>query len=154
MEIQTRYDIFEPEDITALICVDEAEVQRAVLDQLGELDYKIHTGLFPEDISLKLRSQTYHLVVIYETFADSVAEGNPVLLETIRTPAAQMRTQFVVLIGPNMITNNELQAFQYSVDLVVSVSDLANLKPVLRRSVARHTEFYRKFNDCLRMAGG
>jgi hypothetical protein len=52
-----------------------------------------------------------------------------------------------------MITNNEIQAFQFSVDLVVSVSDLANFKPVLRRGVARYQEFYRRFNECLRMAG-
>jgi len=153
MDIQTRHDIFEPNDLTSLVCIDEAEVQRAVVDQLGELAYKIHTGLFAEDISLKLRAQSYDVVVIYETFAGSVAEGNPVLLETARIPSSQRRNQVVVLVGPNMITNSELQAFQYSVDLVVSVSDLANFRPVLRRGVARHQEFYRKFNECLRMAG-
>jgi len=153
MDIQTRHDIFEPGDQTALICVDEAEVQRAVVEQLADLGYRIHTGLFAEDISLKLKAQTYDVVAIYETFADSVAEGNPVLLETTRMPGAQRRDQYVVLIGPNMITNDELQAFQFSVDLVFSVSDLANFKPVLRRGVTRHAEFYRKFNECLRMAG-
>ncbi|HEX4086400.1 MAG TPA: hypothetical protein VHY22_15905 [Chthoniobacteraceae bacterium] len=153
MDIQTRHDIFEQEDQTALVCVDEAEVQRAVLDQLSDLSYRIHTGLFAEDISLKLRAHTYDVVAIYETFAGSVAEGNPVLLETIRTQPSQRRNQFVVLIGPNMVTNDEVQAFQFSVDLVFSVSDLANLKPVLRRAVARHAEFYRRFNECLRMAG-
>src|SRR5579862_2031688 len=126
MDIQTRHDIFEPDDLTTLVCVDEAEVQRAVVEQLGDLNYRIHTGLFAEDISLKLRAHTYDVVAIYETFAGSVAEGNPVLLETVRLPTAQRRDQFVVLIGPNMITNDELQAFQYSVDLVFSVSDLAN----------------------------
>ena len=153
MDIQTRHDIFEPNDLTALVCVDEAEVQRAVVAQIGDLNYRIHTGLFAEDVSLKLRAHTYDLVAIYETFASSIAEGNPVLIETDRTPAIQRRNQFVVLIGPNMITDDELQAFQYSVDLVFSVSDLANFKPVLRRAVARHTEFYRRFNECLRMAG-
>jgi hypothetical protein len=153
MDIQTRHDIFEPEDQTAIVCVDEGEVQRAILEQLGDLNYRIHTGLFAEDVSLKLRAHTYDLVAIYETFAGSIAEGNPVLLETVRTPSSQRRDQFVVLIGPNMITSDELQAFQYSVDLVFSVSDLANFKPVLRRGVARHTEFYRRFNECLRMAG-
>jgi len=154
MDLQHRHDIFEPEDLTALVCVDEPEVQRAVLEQLGELQYRIHTGLFAEDISLRLRAHTYHVVIIYETFAGNVAEGNPVLLETIRTPSLQRRDQFVVLIGPNMVSNNEIQAFQYSVDLVVSVSDLANFKPLLRRAVARHADFYRKFKDCMRMAGG
>jgi hypothetical protein len=153
MDIQNRHDIFEPDDLTSIVCVDEAEVQRAVVDQLGQLNYRIHTGLFVEDISLKLRAHSYDVVVIYETFAGSIAEGNPVLLETIRTPSSQRRNQFVVLVGPNMITNSEIQAFQYSVDLVVSVSDLANFKPVLRRGGARHQEFYRKFNECLRMAG-
>lgn len=153
MDIQTRHDIFEPDDHTALVCVDEAEVQRPVLEQLGDLGYRIHTGLFAEDISLKLKAHTYDVVAIYESFAGGLAEGNPVLLETIRTPSSQRRNQFVVLIGPNMVTNDELQAFQYSVDLVFSVSDLANFKPVLRRGTARHTDFYRKFNECLRMAG-
>jgi len=153
MDIQTRHDIFEPNDLTSLVCIDEAEVQRAVVDQLGQLEYKIHTGLFAEDISLKLRAQSYDVVVIYETFAGSIAEGNPVLLETARIPSSQRRNQVVVLVGPNMITNSEIQAFQYSVDLVVSVSDLANFRPVLRRGVARHQEFYRKFSECLRMAG-
>jgi hypothetical protein len=153
MDIQNRHDVFEPDDLTALVSIDEAEVQRAVLDQLGDLNYRIHTGLFAEDVSLKLRAHPYDVVAIYETFAGSVAEGNPVLLETIRTPGSLRRNQFVVLIGPNMVTDDELQAFQYSVDLVFSVSDLANFKPVLRRAVARHKEFYKKFIECLRMAG-
>ena len=153
MDIQTRHDIFEPDDLTSLVCVDEAEVQRAIVDGLGQLNYRIHTGLFAEDISLKLRAHTYDVVAIYETFAGSLAEGNPVLIETTRTPSSQRRNQVVVLVGPNMITNSEIQAFQYSVDLVVSVSDIANFKPVLRRGVARHQEFYRKFIECMRMAG-
>jgi hypothetical protein len=153
MDIQTRHDVFEPDDLTTLVCIDEAEVQRAVVDALGELNYRIHTGLFAEDISLKLRSHSYDVVAVYETFAGSVAEGNPVLQETIRTPSSQRRNQFVVLIGPNMITNSEIQAFQYSVDLVVSVSDLGSFLPVLRRGVACHKDFYKKFSECLRMAG-
>jgi len=153
MDIQTRHDVFEPDDLTSLVCIDEAEVQRAVVDQLGQIGYRIHTGLFTEDISLKLRAHSYDVVAIYETFAGSVAEGNPVLSETTRIPASQRRNQLVVLIGPNMITNSEIQAFQYSVDLVVSVSDIANFKPVLRRGISRHQDFFRKFNECLRMAG-
>jgi hypothetical protein len=153
MEIQNRHDVFENDDQTALVCIDESDIQRAVLEQLGDLGYRIHTGLFLEDITLKLRAHTYNVVAVNETFAGSLAEGNPVLLETTRIPGKQRRNQYVILIGPNMISNDEVQAFQFSVDLVFSVSDLANFKPVVRRGVARHAEFYRKFNECLRMAG-
>lgn len=153
MEIQTRHDFFEPGDLTSLVCVDEPAIQRAVVDQVGALSYKIHTGLFAEDISLKLRAHTYDVVVIYENFNDTIAEGNPVLAVTTRIPSNERRKQFVVMIGPTMITGDELQAFQFSVDLTFSVSDLANLTPVLRRGVARNKELYRIFNDCLRITG-
>ena len=154
MEIQTRHDLFEPGDLTALVCVDDPQVQRATVDQVSALNYKIHTGLFTEDISLKLKAHTYDMVVIYENFNDTVAEGNPVLAETTRIPALQRRHQYVVLIGPGMITNDDMQAFQYSVDLAFGISDLSNLAPVLRRGIARYKEFYRLFYDSLRMAGG
>ena len=134
--------------------MDEPEVQRAVVEQLAALEYRIHTGLFAEDISLKLKAHTYDVVVIYENFNGSVAEGNPVLAgNQAHSRRAAPEINSSSLIGPNMVTNDEMQAFQYTVDLVFSVSDLANFKPVLRRGVVRYKEFYRKFNDCLRMAG-
>ncbi len=154
MEIQTRYDVFEPGDQTALVCIDEPEVQRAVVEQLGSLGYKMHTGLFTEDISLKLKAQSYDIVVVYENFNDSILEGNPVLMEITRIPSHQRRQQYVVLIGTSMVTNDEMQAFQFSVDLTFSISDLSNFAPVLRRGVVRHKEFYRNFSDCLRVSGG
>ncbi len=153
MEIHARYDFFEPGDRTALVCVDEPEIHRVVVEQLGQLEYKMHTGLFTEDISLKLKAQTYDLVVVYESFNDTILEGNAVLAEITRIPANQRRHEFVVLIGPGMVTNDETQAFQYSVDLTFCVSDLANFAPVLRRGAMRHQEFYRLFFECLRAAG-
>jgi len=143
MEIQSRYDLFEPGDKTALVCIDYHEVQKLVIDQLTALDYRIHTGLFAEDISLKLQTHTYDVVVIDENFNEADIETNQVLNECKRLPMRTRRQQFIVLLGPNMVTNNAMQAFQYSVDLVCSLSDLVNLTPVFRRGVARHREFYK-----------
>src|SRR5947208_1108629 len=109
MEIQTRHDLFEQGDLTALVCADDPQVQRAAVEQVSALNYKVHTGLFTEDISLKLKAHSYEMVVIYENFNDTVAEGNPVLAETTRIPASQRRGQFVVLIGPGMVTNDDMQ---------------------------------------------
>lgn len=150
MEIQSRYDFFEPEDQTALVCIDEPELHRAVVDALTSLEFKMHTGLFAEDISLKLKAHTYDVVMV--CFNDSMLESNAVLMEIARIPSAQRRQQYVVLIGANMVTNDEMQAFQYSVDLTFSVSDLAALASVLRRGLTRHRELYRVFFDCLRLA--
>jgi hypothetical protein len=153
MEAQTRYDVFEEGDQTALLCIDDPEIQQPTVEQITAVGYKIHTGLFPEDVGLKLRTHNYNLVVVYENFNGCDLETNQVLKEVVNVPAEQRRQQFVVLLGPNMVTSDEMQTFIYSVDLAFSLSDLANLKTVLRRATARHKEFYVPFMECLRIAG-
>ena len=61
-----RIDLFEPGDKTALVCVDVPEMQRLTVENLTELQYKLHTGLFVEDILLKLQTHVYDVVVFSE----------------------------------------------------------------------------------------
>ncbi len=153
MEFDNRLDIFEPGDLTALVCADVPEVQRLVVDQLTSLNYKLHTGLFVEDILLKLRAHTYDVVVISENFAATDIESNPIINEAIGAPSGQRRKQLLVLIGSSFLTNDELQAFQNSVDLVVNLADVMNLRPVLRRALLRAQEFYAPFHESLKVSG-
>src|SRR4051812_44505324 len=153
MEFQSRLDLFEPGDLTALVCVDVPEVQRILVDQLTALNYKIHTGLFLEDILLKLRAHVYDVVIISEHFNASDISSNPIVAAAIAAPAEQRRKQFLVAVGSTLVTNDELQAFQYSVDLVVNLADVVNLRPVLRRGVARMNEFYTPFREALNAEG-
>src|ERR1041384_208517 len=96
MEFQSRLDLFEPGDLTAIVCVDVPEVQRIVVDQLTSLSYKIHTGLFLEDILLKRRAHAYDVVVISEHFNASDILNNPIIAAAVAAPAEQRRKQFVV----------------------------------------------------------
>jgi CheY-like chemotaxis protein len=153
MEFASRLDLFEPGDLTALVCADVPEVQRLVVDQLTALNYKIHTGLFVEDIQLKLRAHAYDVVIISENFAATDLATNPLLNEAINAPAQQRRRQLIVLLGSSVITNDELQAFQYSVDLVVNLADVMNLRPVLRRALLRTEEFYAPFQEIAKLVG-
>jgi len=151
MEAQNRYDVFEEGDLTALICIDDPEIQQATMEQIAALGYKLHTGLFSEDVALKLQTHNYNLMVVYENFNGCDLETNQILKVVVNSPAEQRREQFVVLLGPNMVTGDEMQCFIYSVDLVFSLSDLQNLKTVLRRAAARHKEFYAPFLECARI---
>lgn len=153
MEFDARLDLFEPGDLTALVCSDVPEVQRIVVDQLSALNYKIHTGLFIEDIQLKLRAHAYDVVIIAENFAATDLASNPILSEAIRAPAPQRRRQLLVLLGSSVVTNDEFQAFQHSVDLVVNLSDVMNLRPVLRRALLRTQEFYAPLQETLKAVG-
>ena len=150
---ENRLDFFEPGDLTSLVCVDVPEIQRPIVDQLGELNYKIHTGLFAEDILLKLRAHTYDVVIISEHFNGADLESNTIVAAAVDMPLRQRRRQFVVLLGASFQTNDEMQAFQHSVDLVVNVSDAANLKPVLRRGVNRKHELYAPLDSAIKETG-
>jgi hypothetical protein len=153
MEFQNRLDIFEPGDQTALVCLDVPEVQRIIVDQLTALNYKIHTGLFLEDILLKMRAHIYDVVIISEHFNASDIVSNPIIAAAIATPAEIRRKQFLVAIGSGLNTNDELQAFQHSVDLVVGLADAVNLRPVLRRGVMRANEFYTPLREVQKAEG-
>jgi hypothetical protein len=153
MQIQNRFDLFEPGDQTALVCLDVPEVQRIVVDQLVQFGYKLHTGLFVEDILVKLRTHTYDVIIISEHFNASDLETNPILSGAINVPADQRRNQIVVLVGASFVTNDEMQAFQHSVDLVIGLSDVVNLRPVLRRATLRAQEFFGPYIEALKAEG-
>lgn len=153
MEFQNRLDVFEPGDQTALVCLDVPEVQRIIVDQLTALNYKIHTGLFLEDILLKMRAHIYDVVIISEHFNASDIVSNPIIAAAVAAPAEIRRKQFLAVIGSGLTTNDELQAFQHSVDLVVGLADAVNLRPVLRRGVMRANEFYAPFREVQKAEG-
>ena len=152
MEAQHRLDFFEPGDRTALVCLDVPEIQRIIVDQLTALGYKIHTGLYVDDALLKLRAHAYDVLVVSEHFNATDIQNNPVVGETRHMSADQRRRQFVVVLGSSFVTNDPMQAFEHSVDLVVALPDVVNLSPVLRRGLVRFKEFYAPWNEALHAA--
>ncbi len=148
-----RIDLFEPGDTTALVCVDVPEVQRLVVDNLNESDYKIHTGLFFEDILLKLQTHAYDVVIIAEHFNATNLATNPILEAILEIPSHMRRKQVFVLVGSSVNTDSEMQAWQHSVDLVVNLGDVPNIKHVIRRSVLRSKAFYGSYIEALEKQG-
>lgn len=148
-----RIDLFEPGDTTALVCVDVPEVQRLTVDNLTELGCKIHTGLFVEDIMLKLQTHAYDVVVISEQFSGCELRSNPILLATLDLPSSQRRKQLVVVVGVNVHTDSDMEAWTHSVDLMVNIGDVPNIKHVLRRCMQRSRVFYTPYTEALVAAG-
>lgn len=139
-------------DRTALICVDEPDTQISIVEQLDAQGYKLHTGIFAEDTALKLSAQRYDVLVVSDSFGGSDLESNPVLNAVRRMPIADRRGTFIVVIGPDFATNDGMQAFRHSVDLVCAISDILSFGPVLRRAIERQMGFYAAFKNCVAMA--
>ena len=149
METQDS-SFFDLGDNTALVCVDHQQYQKMVVPQLIDMTYKVHLGLFEEDVLLKLKTYSYNVVVVYENFKGSTPQNNPILRAMIKRPGAERRQHFLVLISHRFPTNDAMSAFVHSVDQVINITDLANLKPVLRRGVTQHRELYSSFNEMLK----
>ena len=147
MEQEQDSSFFDLGDNTALVCIDHQQYQKIIVPQLIDMTYKVHLGLFEEDVLLKLKTYTYDVVVIYENFKGSKLETNPLLREMVAQTGTQRREHFVVLLSHRFATNDAMSAFVQSVDQIINISDLANFKPVLRRGVTQHRELYHSFNE-------
>jgi hypothetical protein len=150
MEQEHESTFFNLGDNTALVCVDHQQYQKIVVPQLIDMTYKVHLGLFAEDVLLKLKTYNYSVVVIYENFKGSTLETNPILQEITNRSGTQRREHFVILVSHRYATNDAMSAFVHSVDLIVNIADLANFKPVLRRGAAQHCELYQAFQEMLK----
>src|SRR5436190_7364222 len=96
METQDS-SFFDLGDNTALVCVDHQQYQKMVVPQLIDMTYKVHLGLFEEDVILKLQTYSYNVVIVYENFKGSSLEENPILRELRRRPESERRGYFVIL---------------------------------------------------------
>jgi len=147
LETGTRLDLFEPGDLTALVCHDVPEVRRLIVEQISELGYKIHTGLYTDDILLKMRTHVYDVVFLSAHFNAVPVENCPIYLAATNVLPAQRRRQFIVLVGSQFTTGDEMQSFAASVDLVIGLADVVTLRPVFRRSLQRYQDLYAPFHE-------
>jgi hypothetical protein len=147
MEQENDSNFIDLGDNTALVCIDHQQYQKIVVPQLIDLNYKVHLGLFEEDVTLKLKTYGYDVVVIYENFKGAKLETNPILREMVRIPGARRRKHFVMLLSHKFASNDAMSAFVHSVDQIINITDLANFKPVLRRGVSQYRELYHSFNE-------
>jgi hypothetical protein len=150
MEPEANPNFVDLGDNTALVCVDHQQYQKIIVPQLIDMTYKVHLGLFEEDVSLKLKTYNYDVVVIYENFKGATLQTNPLLREMAKRRDARRREHFVVLISHKFATNDAMSAFVHSVDQIINIADLANMKPILRRGVAQHRDLYHSFNDMMK----
>src|SRR3954471_10523747 len=122
MEQETESTFSDFGDNTALVCVDHQQYQKIVVPQLIDMTYKVHLGLFEEDVVLKLKTYNYDVVVIYENFKSSKLDTNPILAEMIKRPDSRRREHFVVLLSHKFATNDATSSFVHSVDQIINIA--------------------------------
>lgn len=140
--------VYEEDGRTSLVCEDGREAQAAIGSVLKELKYATDVAANADEAFEKLRFNKYDVVVINEKFGGD-PETNEVLRHLQTMPMSNRRHIFVALLGQNLITNDNMQSFDKSVNVVVNEKDLPNLKGILKRSVADNDQFYKVYKESL-----
>jgi hypothetical protein len=146
--VKPQTEIFESEEATALICESDEKLQSVVAEQIRSLGLKTQLGLFREDVAVRLQTNAYDVLIVSEGFENVEGEWNPIIMDCCDLSPAHRRSIFIVLTGPEFKTEDGVQAFQRSVDLVVSTADLGRLGGILRRGLDDHKLRYRPFQEC------
>jgi len=106
-----------------------------------------------EDGLKKLQFNFYDLVVLNERFNGANPADNAILKAIDPMTMDTRRKMFVVLVGKNFKTLDQMTAFTRSVDIVVNEADFTNFELILKKAVKDREMFYRLFQKALADAG-
>jgi phage FluMu protein Com len=159
VELTEPSDEFAPQDagsslpgrLSALICVAESDRRTRYQVIVESLGFLTDAPISPTQALERLRYNQYGLVVLDDTFGETVP--NPVATYLAGLNMNIRRDMVVVLSGERWKTGDSLEAFFESVDLVFHPADVGHLATLLTRAASDHQRFYKVFNECLIEAG-
>ena len=132
-----------------MVCEDTPERQaiiKAALDQVGLTMFPVKTT---EEAVERLRREVFEVLILDEQFQGSTALDNEVLQAIQTMQMAQRRYMFVILLGREYKTFDNMMAFARSVNVVVNLNDLPHLPAILRKGLMDNNDFYRVFREML-----
>ncbi len=147
------FDFLEKGVQTALICEDDTATKNKISATLKKMKHKITEVTSQRDALTKMRLHVYNLIVLNESFERSDPKNNHVFRYLNSLTMATRRNIFVVLVGNDFRTMDEMTAFANSVNMVINPKDLNQLEIMLNKSLVDHQESYRAFKTALKSVG-
>ena len=137
----------------ALVCEDAAERQGVIKPALEQVGFTMVAPKNATEAIERMRRDTYELLVLDEQYQGATPLDNPVLAAIRTMPMSTRRYMFVVLLGRDFKTFDNMMAYTKSVNVVVNLNDLPHLPAILRKGVADNNEFYRVMRGVLQDTG-
>ncbi|MEO5355910.1 MAG: hypothetical protein H7844_01260 [Nitrospirae bacterium YQR-1] len=133
----------------SMVCVENKEHLKLISDTLNDLKYNVVISPNLEDAFERIRYNQYDVLVLDEVFGGGDAGRNE-LLETFQTmPINNRRKVFLALIGNNYKTLDNMTAYTKSVNVIINVKDLPNLKVILNKAISENDLFYKVMKGIL-----
>lgn len=143
------FDFLEEGAETALLCEPDKTVRSKIRKALDNLGYHTTEPDSAREVLKQMRFHVFDMVVINELFDTSNPDLNNVLKYLDQLPMVTRRNIFVALVTDRFRTNDNMAAFNKSVNLVINLKNIDDCEKILKRAVADNTAFYRVFKETL-----
>ena len=149
-DTEKPFDFIEEEGITALVCEQDPDIRKKVMDALDIMEYHITVAESGRDALKKMRYHVYDLIVIDETFNSASPDSNMVMLYLERLPMSIRRNTFVIMISTKLHTMDRMLAFRYSVHIILNSKNIDDFGKIVSRGLTDNELFYQVFNESLK----
>lgn len=147
------FDFLEEGVETALICEGDPVYRGKIQTALKSLGYQVTHPNNSREALKQMRFHVFDMIVVNERFDTPDPDHNNVLryLETLTMGVR--RNIYVALISDQFRTNDNMAAFNKSVNLVVGVSHVDDIEKVLKHGIINNDIFYRVYKESLVKTG-
>lgn len=135
----------------ALVC--DTVHQEQILPLLKKMGYLTKVANAANEALGRMKFTQYDLLILAENFSGSTPENNSVLKYIQPMQMSTRRKMFVVLLGNNFNTMDNMKAFTLSVNVVINFQDMDHLASILKKSISEYEAFYKVFNETLVAVG-
>ncbi len=125
--------------LEAIICMNPSEFRDVLSEQLLDMECKVYLAKSPTDAFTKLQIHLFHIVIMEVNYSMEAIQ----LLSWL--PSAVRRNIFYVLVGDIFETDNHIQSYVLSANLVIHPSDISYSGQILQNAVIEYNYFYRSF---------
>lgn len=143
------FDFVEEGVETALVCEADPAINAGITEVLEKMGYVVTSPKNPMEALKQMRFYNFNLVLLNERFGTSNPDENHVRKYLDRLAMESRRKIFVVLLTGRFRTNDNMVAFNKSVNLVINGKDMGQLRKVLAAAISEHSTFYRIFKDTM-----
>ena len=149
-DVEKPFDFIEEEGSTAIVCEQDPDVRKKIIDALDIMEYHITIAENGRDALKKMRYHVYDLIVINETFNSDSPDSNMVMLFLERLPMSVRRNTFVIMVSARFRTLDRMLAFRYSVHIIINSKNIDDFAKIVSRGITDNELFYQVFNESLK----
>jgi CheY-like chemotaxis protein len=147
------FDFLEEGAETAILCEPNTDVRDKIREALANMGYHITEPKEPREALKQMRFHDFDMVVINERFGSRDPDMNHVLKYIDGLRMDTRRNMYVALLTERFRTQDNMIAFNKSVNIVINLNDVNIVEKILRKGISEITAFYRVFKETLLKLG-